>query len=56
LKYLYAENHVEHENQTFRILPVGLNNYFREASYATIKEGDAVLIKEFEVEYRKDVP
>lgn len=53
VRYLYAENYAEPENQTFWILPVELNNYFEEPGHTAIKEDDAVLVKEFEVEYRK---
>jgi hypothetical protein len=53
VRYLYGENYTEPENQTFWILPVELNNYFRENGYPAIKEDDAVLVKEFEIEYRK---
>jgi hypothetical protein len=52
-RYLCAENYAEPENQTFWILPVEFNNYFKETGYPAIREGDAVLVKEFEIEYRK---
>jgi hypothetical protein len=38
--------YTEPENQTFWILPVEFNNYFRETGYAAIKEVMAVLVKE----------
>ncbi|MDD4192606.1 MAG: hypothetical protein PHI28_14830 [Mangrovibacterium sp.] len=50
-RHLYVVNYTT-TYQTFWILPVELNNYFRETGYAAIKEGDAVLVKEFEIEYR----
>lgn len=54
-RHLYVVNYTS-TYQTFWILPVELNNYFRETGYPAIKEDDAVLVKEFEIEYRKDVP
>ena len=47
-------NYTQSAYQAFWILPVEVNNYFKETGYPAIKEDDAVLVKEFEIEYRKD--
>jgi hypothetical protein len=52
-RHLYVVNFTKPDYQGFWILPIELNNYFKETGYPAIKEDDAVLVKEFEVEYRK---
>jgi hypothetical protein len=53
-KFLYVVNYTKPAYQVFWILPVELNNYFKETGYPAIKKEDAILVKEFEVEYRKN--
>ncbi len=53
-RYLYVVNYTQSAYQAFWILPVEVNNYFKETGYPAIKEDDAVLVKEFEIEYRKN--
>lgn len=52
-RYLYVVNYTMPDYQTFWTLPIELNNYFNETGYPVINEDDTVLVKEFEIEYRK---
>ena len=52
-RYLYVVNYTMPAYQTFWTSPIELNNYFNETGYPVIKEDDAILVKEFEIEYRK---
>ena len=53
IRYLYAQELSYRPNENFWVFPTTLNNAFNDKGYNSINTNDIILIKEFEIEYKK---